>query len=347
MLLARAGLKPLLIERDGETGDALCGGFLSWHTLAALDRLGLDSAALGGAAIDRVRLFAGRHRAEARLPGLAMGVSRRTLDSALLALAELSGAAVERGIAVREAGEDRRIRLDDGGTIDADALLLATGKHDLRGLARPRDAAGADPALGLRLHLATSPALDRMIDGAIELHLFDRGYAGLLLQEDGRANLCLAVRKSRLAEAGGKPETLIMAIAAEAPALAARIAASSITPGFDAIGAVPYGWRAKDTVSGLFRLGDQAGVIASLAGEGIGIAVASGAHAARALIAGGPGAAMNYQYDLARRIRRPILTADMLRAIGERPGLSSALAAAMRLAPGLARLAARATRIDG
>lgn len=346
ILLARAGVKPLLVERERETGDALCGGFLSWHTLAALDRLGLDRGMLGGVPIDRVRLFAGRHGAEALLPAAAVGLSRHALDSALLALAARSGAGVERGVAVREADAERRVRLEDGGTIRADALLLATGKHDLRGLPRPREAAGDDPALGLRLHLAAGPGLSGAIRGAIELHLFDRGYAGLLLQEDGRANLCMAVRKSRLAEAGGKPEALLAAIAAEAPVLAERLAAAQALPGFDAVGAVPYGWRARDTAPGLFRLGDQAGVIASLAGEGVGIAIASGTRAAHMLMAGGPDAAQAYQRALARRLRGPVRTAEGLRAIGERPTVAPVLAAAMRAAPGLARLLARATRID-
>ncbi|MBU1462757.1 MAG: FAD-dependent monooxygenase, partial [Alphaproteobacteria bacterium] len=40
--LARAGAKILLLERARETGDALCGGFLSWQSLARLDALGID-----------------------------------------------------------------------------------------------------------------------------------------------------------------------------------------------------------------------------------------------------------------------------------------------------------------
>ena len=40
--LARAGAGVLLLERTRETGDALCGGFLSWRTLARLDALGID-----------------------------------------------------------------------------------------------------------------------------------------------------------------------------------------------------------------------------------------------------------------------------------------------------------------
>jgi 2-polyprenyl-6-methoxyphenol hydroxylase-like FAD-dependent oxidoreductase len=40
--LARAGLPHLLVERSRETGDAICGGFLSWRTLETLAGLGID-----------------------------------------------------------------------------------------------------------------------------------------------------------------------------------------------------------------------------------------------------------------------------------------------------------------
>ena len=85
--LARAGAGVLLLERTRETGDALCGGFLSWRTLARLDALGIDRARLGGQAVRRVRLFAGRRRSETTLPAEAMGVSRLRLDGALQAAA--------------------------------------------------------------------------------------------------------------------------------------------------------------------------------------------------------------------------------------------------------------------
>lgn len=335
--LAQAGQRPLVLERQRETGDALCGGFLSWHSLAVLERLGVEG--LRGKAVDRVRLFMTSRSASAPLPRAALGVSRRQLDSLLLTRAEELGARVERGVLAREAN-GTAIRTDDGATIGADRLLLATGKHDLRGLARPRP--GRDPALGLRLRLGPSPELDRLIGGAIELHLFDRGYAGLVLQEDGTGNLCLAVRKSRLNEAGG-PRALIDAIGREVPALGERLAWLADDTAIDAIASVPYGWRAIDTEDGVFRLGDQAGVIPSLAGEGMGIALVSGVMAAQALRDDRD--ARSFQRDLAARTARPILVARSILAAAERPRTAPLLPWMMRVAPGLAGLLARATRV--
>ena len=170
--------------------------------------------------------FARDAKASAMLPGGAIGVSRRTLDSTMLAHAEALGAGVERGVTVK--------------AWDGAPVFLATGKYELRGLTRPKSE--GDATLGLRLRLPPHPSLTRLIGGAIELHLFDRGYAGLVAQEDGSANLCLAVRKSRLVEAGGRPEALLSSIG-RGP-LGERLAFADWSLPMDAIASVPL-WLAR------------------------------------------------------------------------------------------------------
>ena len=337
--LARAGARPTILERNRETGDALCGGFLSWHTLRNLEKLGVDG--LEGHPIRQVRLLAGKRSVTARLPELAIGVSRRRLDTVMQRVAEAAGAHIERGVTVR--GFDNGSLRTDSDTLTPRALFLATGKHELRGLARPRG--DGDATLGLRVRLAAHPALRTMLAHIIELHLFDRGYAGLQLQEDGSANLCMAVRKSRLAEAGGDPVILLRQLGVALPILGERLAFMAADPSVDAIASVPYGWRAMGTTPGIFRLGDQAAVIPSLAGEGVGIAIASGMSAANAWTAGGGDAAPAWQRDFASRARRPIALARTLWAGGEHPWSAGLALNLIAQAPALARLAARATRI--
>ncbi|HEX8365009.1 MAG TPA: FAD-dependent monooxygenase [Allosphingosinicella sp.] len=340
--LARSGLEPELIERTAGERDVVCGGFLGWDALAALRRLGVDAAALGARPIERLRLVSGERVVEARLPRLAAGLSRRRLDAALLDAAEAAGARLVRGRAVR-AAEGRRLRLDDGEEVEAEALFLATGKHELRGLARPLEGQREEPAAGLRAALPGSPRLAAALAGFIELHLFDEGYAGLLLQEDGSANLCLSVSRRRLA-AAGSPAALVEAIAAEAPRLGDRIGGAA-PEAWEAVAGVPYGWRAVTTQPGLFRIGDQAAVIASLAGDGIAIALTSGIGAAEAFLAGGPGAAEAWQRGFARRAARPVAVAERLRGAAERSGPRGALMRLLGALPMLVPLAARLTRI--
>ena len=343
ILLARAAREHLLIERTPTAADALCGGFLSWRTLESLRALGIDPNALNPVDITTLRLFAGGRAAQAPLPQPSKGVSRRRLDSLMLEHAAEIGAKIERGVTATSA-DPRSVTLRDGGEIAAEALFLATGKHDLRGLARPAEARGDDPTLGLRVRLGPAPALQRLIGGAIELHLFDRGYAGLVLQEDGSANLCMAVHRSRLAEAGD-PESLLAALGDEQPMLGERLAWRD-GGAIDAVANVPYGWRAREGASGLFRLGDQAGVIPSLAGEGMGIAVASGIRAAHAYLTGGPAAAPRFQLTLARDLARPMAIAGGIRRLAESRRTAPWMVGLAAAVPGMAGAVARLTRIN-
>lgn len=339
--LARAGAAPELVERSAAPRDVVCGGFLGWDALAALRRLGLDPEALGAQPIHRLRLVAGDRVVEADLPRQAAGLSRRRLDAALMAAAGAAGAQLMRGRAAR-AGAGRTVRLDDGEEIVAHAVFLATGKHELRGHARPSGGRAAPPAAGLRGAFSATPALERALGGWIELHLFDGGYAGLLLQEDRTVNLCLSVAPALLSGAGGI-DPLLARLASSDPRLGERLGAG--TPAnWEAVAGIPYGWRARETEPGLFRIGDQGAVIASLAGDGIAIALASGLAAADAYRREGADGAEAYQRRFARRAARPLAIAEALRRSADQAGSRRALMRAAKV-PGLAALAARLTRI--
>jgi len=337
--LADAGRQPLLVERGRGDQDALCGGFLSWTAMAALGRLGIDGAMLGAAPVDRMVLLAPAGRAEARLPAPAAAVSRQRLDRLLIDRAARAGARIERGIAVRSLDGDRLLTAD-GAALGFEALVLATGKHDLRGAARPL--AETRRMVGLRWSLMPTPALRATLAGAIELHLVRGGYAGLVLQEES-ANLCLAIRRERLAECEGRPDRLLQALAGECPSLAGRIAAASAIGKPQAIANMPYGWFARRTEPSVYRVGDQAGVIASLAGEGIAIALASGESAGSAILEGLPAGA--FQTRLAGRLRIPLAAADGAARLAQGGQSARALIGLTAWAPPLARMAARWMRM--
>ena len=333
--LARNGVRATLIERTTQAHDPVCGGFLGWDAIDALVRLGVNPWALGAHPITRLRIVAGGRVAETALPHRAAGLSRHVLDAALLARAAQAGAAVSRGVAARRLDE-AGLHLADGACLAADSLFLATGKHELRGLQRD---SGRRLRVGLRTTLPGQPDLD----GTIELHLLDGGYAGLLRQEDGRINLCLSIAGERLAAASGSPDLLLAALADGSPRLADRVATASGE--WSAVAAVPYGWRATTTTPGRFRIGDQAAVIASLAGDGIAIALASGRAAATAWLAGGAGAAPAFQHAFGHRAAWPVGAAEYLRHAAERPRWARPGLAMLAMLPGSLRVAARMTRI--
>lgn len=340
ILLAEAGREPTVVERSATASDALCGGFLSWNSVGLLQRLGVDPFALGGHSVHRARLFTRRRVLEVPLPGTSAGLSRRALDEALLDRAVGAGAQIRRGVTVR-AIEGGTVRFADGKVQTPAHLILATGKHDIRGAARP--VVSRDPALGLRWRFPVDATLAKELGGAIELHLFRQGYAGLVLQEKGFANLCLAVRQSAFAHAGRSPSAMLAGILTESPALTERLKDADLEHA-QAIANIPYGWRAQDEAGRLYRVGDQIGVIPSLAGEGVGIALATGMGAAQAVLCGV--APQHYQERSARRIAAPIGIAATLWSIAEHPQLADALLPLLGRVPGAVSLAMRATRVD-
>jgi len=343
--LAQAGQRALLLERTRQAHDVVCGGFLGWDTLAILNHAGIDVAALGARPVTQLHLVAGQRSALIDLPYPAAGLSRAALDATLLRRAAELGTAVEHGIAVRHHDPETHLtHLADGAGIAARAIFLATGKHNLRGVARDIGS-GEEAPIGMRLRLGPSVPLSKALAGRIELILFDRGYAGLILQEDGAANLAFTVSRSRLDEAGGNRDQLLDQLAAEAPILAERLGQADGLSGWASIARVPYGWRTSETRPGLFRLGDQAAVIASLAGDGIAIALTSAHMAVDHWRRHGAQGALRFQTAFAKAARRPLWIAERLRSMAESGGMAPIGVGALTRFPAAARAAARATRI--
>ena len=342
--LALAGREVTLFERETGPHDKVCGGFLSFEAVESLRRLGVEPLGLGAAHIERLAVHVGR-RAACRLPlpFPALSLSRRVLDEALLQRAQVAGAQVRRGTrvaGVAREGEGWSVQTAEG-LVRASAVFLATGKRDLKGWKRP---AGLQADLiGFRQHFALSPQGARDLAGAVELHLFPGGYAGLEPVEQGRANLCLAVRRSVFARLGGEWTALLDFIRDRCPALDTRLAgavAQDARPA--AIAAIPYGYvaRAQD---GLWRLGDQAAVIPSFAGEGLSIALHSAERAAAHLIAGR--SARDYGAELSRSLSGKVIGSTWLSKAMVRGDVQRLILPGLAAAPGLVSLIARGTRL--
>lgn len=338
LLLARAGRPVRLLERERGPHHKVCGEFLSVEAHRHLSALGLDPRALGAVPIERVRLVSGGRVVEAPLPFAALGLSRLRLDEALLDRAAAAGAAVERGVRVLsiEEGVVRTSAGERGGG----PLLLATGKLPLRGQEVDR-AVGADPLVGFKMHYRLHAAARARLAGVILLILFDGGYAGMQLVEDGRANLCLVINRSRLA--GGWPA--VTAMLAGLPHCGDLLADAE--PLFDrpvSIANLPYGRlhspRAGET---LYRLGDQAAMTASLTGDGMAIALRGADMAARCIAEEGDAEAFHRRHRA--HVRRQLGRAMLLqRAVGNSV-LRKAAMVALGMAPSLLGHMARATRL--
>jgi flavin-dependent dehydrogenase len=338
--LARAGHRPVVLERTLRPTDKVCGDFLSKDAIRQVQSLGIDPATLGAAPINRVRLVRGNRVAEATLPFPAIGLSRRILDAALLRAAEAAGAIVHNGQIVRRLTRDGSTWAIQTDTLrTADTVFLATGKHDLRDI--PRTHTSRD-AVGMKTYLALAPGPARTLMNATELTLFPGGYAGLQHVENGQTVLCIAVLRAALQAYGGAWSGLLTSVRQFSPHFAAMLdGARVLLPRPLAIAAIPYGYCAKP--SDLFRLGDQAAVIPSLTGDGIAIALHSGRQAAEAWLAGS--SPEDYQRALARTLSPQMHVAGLLHLGGTNRLTQAAAHPVLRRVPHLLRWAASRTRL--
>ncbi len=347
--LARSGHAPVLIERDTAPCHKICGEFVSVEARAYLTDLGIDVLALGGMPIQQVRVVHGRATAEVPLPFEGVGLTRRSLDAALLAKAAASGVQVRRGEIVRSVtpnGNHLDIRMRGGGGIQANTVFLATGKHDLHAPKRRVDE--NDDLIGFKTYFALSSAQQRELEGTVEVILFEGGYAGLQPVEGGMANLCFLVRRRVFETVGRQWQELIRHLCQLSPHLHSRLNGSeALLDRPLTISHVPYGFVHQPSpgdVEGLFRLGDQMGVIPSFCGDGIAIALHS-AHRSAAMYAAQGNAGNNYHRVIAADVSHQIQLAMLMYQLSQARVARHALLAAFKLFPSLVSSLALRTRV--
>jgi menaquinone-9 beta-reductase len=342
--LARAGHAATLIERSAEARDKVCGDFLSAEALEMIARLGVDLSA--ASTITALRLVHRNRTAVTQLPFVARGLSRRMLDEALLRQVQAGGTTVLRGhrvTAARAVGRSIRLSCDSLGSMVADTVFLATGKHELRGVERADRGIGL---VGLKMYYELAAAQVEALRHHIELILFRGGYAGLQLVEGDRAVLCALLPGARLRAVNGRRDALIDSLTDDSPHLRERLdGARALLDRALAVAGLPYGYlhaAAPQDPPGLFRLGDQAVVVPSLAGDGVSLALASGIQGAKSWLAGCNGS--HFHQVLGRAVWRRVRIATALHRLCLTPALQPAVVSLAGFWPRLMRLAAEQTR---
>lgn len=340
--LARNGADVLVLESAAVAKHKVCGEFLSAEVQALLDYLGIDLKSLGATSAGTFRLAAGNRKAEVSLPFRGAGLSRYCLDHSLLQAAEAAGAEVKRGVTVSsieptgsglQVNAERRV-------LRAEAGALATGKHNLRPFQRRQGG-----MVGFKLLLRLRAESLRVLQDTVQIVMFDGGYIGALIVEDGLVSLCWVMRPALLRRIGSSWPSQAAYFSSQSEILGDLLIGSK--PEWDkpiAIAGIPYGYlRRQPIAASIFPLGDQLAVIPSFTGDGMAIALFSGIAAAQAILAGH--SAITFQKRVLKRLKRQFQLASAANLMFESKVMHRLSVMTAALLPGAVAWIAKSTRI--
>lgn len=284
--LAQAGARVTLFEAKTYPYHRVCGEYLSpecGHVLAALG-VGETIRALAPPAMHTAAITTPDGTTwEGVLPPGGIGLSRYALDDLLADRARALGVEVCQGTTITAidgnlaSGYTLRARRPAGGADHAARVVLcAHGKRGAldRALSRPF-LKTPQPYIGLKAHYDGPP-----LPGRVELHTFDGGYCGLSHIEGGRTNLCLLARTEAF-QANGTDgiDGFIAWIASQNAHMRCWLDQAVRVTEWSSIHQVPFVFKER-AIREMLMVGDAAGLIAPLAGDGMGMALQGGQMAA-------------------------------------------------------------------
>ena len=351
LALRRAGFSVALLEAGEPARHKVCGEFLSPESRATWKRAGVLDAMQNAGALEvkSARVLTSRRSGRAMpLPEPGLALSRRALDALLWEAAKAQGVeafAHERVSQLQREGAAFRV-CSSTKEIHARWVIVAsgrTGRLEIEG--REARASSTKPNrrfLGLKTHLRGAD----VAAGEVQLFPFRGGYCGLAQVESDRANACLLIDYE--VAANRAPAVLWDDLRRENRALGA--ATDGATPVFNwlATGNVSFGVFRPDS-DGVLRVGDAAGYIHPLTGDGMAMAARSGELAAQAIACAhswkSPEAAAPLYAQLwHREFDVRLGFAARLQPLLTVPALTTLALGAFDFAPGVADFAVRRTR---
>ncbi|EAS19745.1 conserved hypothetical protein [Flavobacteria bacterium BBFL7] len=180
----------LVIDPDAYPRHKMCGEYLSLEVDDYLQSLGVNVLELSDSKIDKFSFSQGsRTIRTASLPLGGIGISRYSLDYQLYVKAkEYSDFLCDRVVDVVSFDNYYKVQTTEF-ELQAKQVLIATGKRSLldKKLERPF-IQKKSPWLAVKMHYRYE-----MPNDLVELHAFHGGYAGLSKVENGDVNLCYLV----------------------------------------------------------------------------------------------------------------------------------------------------------
>lgn len=268
---ARSGARVILLEAGKFPRHKVCGEFVSAESLELLSQLldvGQESLLADAVRIGQARLFIDGHEVPAEVRPAAASIPRFDLDAALWDSAKRAGAEACQHVRVQEIRGSGPFGVRTSvGDVEARAVVNASGRWSNLHCGRtPRD---GTKWIGLKAHYAeASPSF------SVDLYFFPGGYCGVQPVDDTRVNACAMVRAD---VATALPEVLKLH-----PALRERSQTWQLVS--EPVSVAPLRFETPQPLQdGVLLAGDAAGFVDPFVGDGISLALRSGALAAECL----------------------------------------------------------------
>jgi flavin-dependent dehydrogenase len=336
IVAAQQGLSVVVLERRDFPSDKACGEGVLPPGVTALERLGIRDR------FDRTTSYPFRgirfiqedgSCAESPMPSIGLGIRRTVLIEMLARRAEELGAVLRPRCMVSavETDADRAIVHTANGTVAARLVVAADGLHSLLRKASGLEAApGARRRFALRQHYEVPPWSD-----FVEVYVDAKGEAVATPVSDR----CVGV--NYVWEDGAIEQPAIATLASRFPALRARL--GDALPISTVKGAGPMAQHAKRRNSErMVLIGDAAGFVDSISGDGLSIAFNSalilGNHLASILGRGATRESMQpYQREARRLYRGYWVVTNGLLTIARHPGARRTIIKSLMRHPGVFR----------
>ena len=275
ILLGRAGVRTLLIEKKAYPYHKVCGEYLSNETRPFLESIGIDLNMLGASSIDKLRISSPQGKnLYAALDLGGFGISRYKLDHHLYNLAKENADVLvnTRVHDIKFIDDHFRVKDNSSRVYTSKLVLGSYGKRDT--LDKTLDRSFIQQRTGyvaVKYHVRTDyPANEIGLDN------FKDGYCGIVKIEDDRYCLCYLTTRDNL-KAAGSVEEMERDVLFRNPVLKEIFRNSEfIYEKPEVINEISFSPKemVKDHV---WMVGDSAGLITPLCGNGMSMAI----HAAK------------------------------------------------------------------
>lgn len=273
---AKAGFKTILFEKEVYPFHRVCGEYISLESRSFLESLGLPVAQMDLPVITRLQVTAPNgNKIEQQLDLGGFGISRHLIDYELYKLARTAGVIIKEGVKVDDIlYENNSFTIYSSiGNTQATIAAGCFGKRSNIDVKWKRKFVlgknkGLNNFIGVKYHIKTE-----WPDDMIALHNFKDGYCGISKVEGDKCCLCYLTTAKNLKENGNSIAALETNVLEANPHLknilnnADRIFTEPVT-----IAQISF-FQKKQVENNVLMIGDAAGMITPLCGNGMSMAL--------------------------------------------------------------------------